>query len=222
MNLWTNVLEQILRKDKINFVIIDPTKKVPTWKTKVRSTCIFFVSRRSISRWSVINFARWWTVTVEENFQGKSKDEPLVGWTFFSFFFFSFPRYNRSRESYRSRESSLSRPADNYVPRGETRWIGEIDRRDRCRLEALVLVEGIRGACAVKHEWAIRFIDRDRNDNAASPTALQTWKNRDDKQRWRGFVRGKLLDPPKGEKCLSFYEFCEITLREITTVEGRN
>lgn len=69
---------------------------------------------------------------------------------FFPFSFRSFPRYNRSRESYRSRESSLSRPADNYVPRGETRWIGEIDRRDRCRLEALVLVEGIEGNRVVR------------------------------------------------------------------------
>lgn len=69
--------------------------------------------------------------------------------------------------------SSLSRPADNYVPRGETRWIGEIDRRDRCRLEAAVSAEGIQrkgtNPCAVKHEWATRFIDRDRGDNIPRP-----------------------------------------------------
>ena len=38
----------------------------------------------------------------------------------------------------RSRDSShapLSPLANNYVARGETRWIGEIDRRDRSRLE---------------------------------------------------------------------------------------
>lgn len=68
------------------------------------------------------------------------------------FSFFLFPRYDPRLVPI----SSLSRPADNYVPRGETRWIGEIDRRDRCRLEAAVSAEGIQrkgtNPCAVKHE----------------------------------------------------------------------
>lgn len=85
------------------------------------------------------------------------------------FSFFLFPRYDPRLVPI----SSLSRPADNYVPRGETRWIGEIDRRDRCRLEAAVSAEGIQrkgtNPCAVKHEWAIRFIDRDRGDNIPRP-----------------------------------------------------
>lgn len=36
----------------------------------------------------------------------------------------------------------LSPLANNYVPRGETRWIGEIDQRDRSRLETAVSLEG--------------------------------------------------------------------------------
>lgn len=76
-------------------------------------------------------------------------------------------------------KSSLSRPADNYVPRGETRWIGEIDRRDLLPIRGgraggtnVSSGKGRRirgGACAVKHEWAIRFIDRDRGDNIPRP-----------------------------------------------------
>lgn len=59
-------------------------------------------------------------------------------------------------------KSSLSRPADNYVPRGETRWIGEIDRRDLLPIRGgraggtnVSSGKGRRirgGACAVKHE----------------------------------------------------------------------
>ena len=36
----------------------------------------------------------------------------------------------------------LSPLANNYVPRGETRWVGEIDQRDRSRLETAVSLEG--------------------------------------------------------------------------------
>lgn len=36
----------------------------------------------------------------------------------------------------------IRRAGNNYVPGGETRWIGEIDRRDRRRLEAAVSLGG--------------------------------------------------------------------------------
>lgn len=57
------------------------------------------------------------------------------------FFFFLVSIQSTISISIDLEKSSLSRPADNYVPRGETRWIGEIDRRDRCRLEAAAPVE---------------------------------------------------------------------------------
>lgn len=95
------------------------------------------------------------------------------------FFFFLVSIQSTISISIDLEKSSLSRPADNYVPRGETRWIGEIDRRDLLPIRGgraggtnVSSGKGRRirgGACAVKHEWAIRFIDRDRGDNIPRP-----------------------------------------------------